>query len=124
MEGKDSGENKGFAFVTFRSAELAPKAIDELNNTEFKAEEFGTQKSVENIETEAYIAVAGEPSKKKSKGNMGKGVFKGSMWTSITTELNRRTGKDFIPNQVQQKHNRLRTKQRKWSQLLRHTGLG
>ncbi|XP_023904953.1 uncharacterized protein LOC112016657 [Quercus suber] len=58
------------------------------------------------------------------KGNMAKGVFKGSMWTSITTELNRRTGKDFILNQVQQKHNRLRTKQRKWSQLLRHTGLG
>ncbi|KAK7853376.1 receptor like protein 24, partial [Quercus suber] len=37
--GKDSGENKGFAFVTFRSAELAPKAIDELNNTEFKIDE-------------------------------------------------------------------------------------
>ena len=33
-----------------------------------KAEEFGKQKSVENIETEAYIAAAGEPSKKKSKG--------------------------------------------------------
>uniref|UniRef100_A0A2N9IS09 RRM domain-containing protein n=1 Tax=Fagus sylvatica TaxID=28930 RepID=A0A2N9IS09_FAGSY len=32
----DSGENKSFAFVTFRSAELASKAIDELNNTEFK----------------------------------------------------------------------------------------
>ena len=36
MKGKDSGENKGFAFVTFRSAELASKAIDELNSTEFK----------------------------------------------------------------------------------------
>lgn len=36
MKGKDSGENKGFAFVTFRTAELASKAIDELNNTEFK----------------------------------------------------------------------------------------
>ena len=33
-----------------------------------KVEEFGKQKSVENIETEAYIAAAGEPSKKKSKG--------------------------------------------------------
>ncbi|KAK7841299.1 heterogeneous nuclear ribonucleoprotein q, partial [Quercus suber] len=30
MKDKDSGENKGFAFVTFRSAELASKAIDEL----------------------------------------------------------------------------------------------
>lgn len=36
MKGKDSSENKGFGFVTFRSVELASKAIDELNNTEFK----------------------------------------------------------------------------------------
>lgn len=36
MKGKDSSENKGFGFVTFRNAELASKAIDELNNTEFK----------------------------------------------------------------------------------------
>lgn len=36
MKGKDAGENKGFAFVTFRSVELASKAIGELNNTELK----------------------------------------------------------------------------------------
>lgn len=36
MKGKDSAENKGFGFVTFRTVELATKAIDELNNTEFK----------------------------------------------------------------------------------------
>ncbi|PPD88904.1 hypothetical protein GOBAR_DD14168 [Gossypium barbadense] len=36
MKGKDTSENKGFAFVTFRSVELASKAIDELNNAEFK----------------------------------------------------------------------------------------
>lgn len=36
MKGKDFAENKGFAFVTFRSVELATKAIEELNNTEFK----------------------------------------------------------------------------------------
>ncbi|XP_039024339.1 heterogeneous nuclear ribonucleoprotein Q-like [Hibiscus syriacus] len=36
MKGKDSSENKGFAFVTFRSVESACKAIDELNNPEFK----------------------------------------------------------------------------------------
>ena len=36
MKGKDSGENRGFAFVAFRSAELASKTFDELNNTEFK----------------------------------------------------------------------------------------
>ncbi|MBA0820733.1 hypothetical protein Gohar_019727, partial [Gossypium harknessii] len=36
MKGKDSTENKGFAFVTFRSVELASRAIDELNNVDFK----------------------------------------------------------------------------------------
>ncbi|KAF7823225.1 heterogeneous nuclear ribonucleoprotein Q-like [Senna tora] len=40
MKGKDSTENKGFAFVTFRSVELASKAIDELNNTEFKGKKI------------------------------------------------------------------------------------
>ena len=58
------------------------------------------------------------------KGNMPNSVFKGSTWASITIELNQKIGKDFITKQVQQKHNRLRLKQRKWSQLLRHTGLG
>lgn len=36
MKGKDSSENKGYAFVTFRTKELAAKAIKDLNNTEFK----------------------------------------------------------------------------------------
>lgn len=36
MKGKDSTENKGYAFVTFRTKELASKAIKELNNKELK----------------------------------------------------------------------------------------
>lgn len=36
MKGKDSTQNKGYAFVTFRNKELASKAIKELNNTELK----------------------------------------------------------------------------------------
>ncbi|KAM1757605.1 hypothetical protein ACFX11_006842 [Malus domestica] len=36
MRAKDSGENKGFAFVTFKNMEMASDAINELNNTEFK----------------------------------------------------------------------------------------
>ncbi|XP_073062787.1 heterogeneous nuclear ribonucleoprotein Q-like [Primulina eburnea] len=36
MKGKDSNENKGYAFVTFRTKELASKAIKELNSTELK----------------------------------------------------------------------------------------
>ncbi|XP_043722256.1 heterogeneous nuclear ribonucleoprotein Q-like [Telopea speciosissima] len=36
MKDKDSGENKGYAFVTFRTKELASNAIEELNNKELK----------------------------------------------------------------------------------------
>ncbi|KAG8376734.1 hypothetical protein BUALT_Bualt09G0094600 [Buddleja alternifolia] len=36
MKGKDSNENKGYAFVTFRTKELASKAIKDLSNTELK----------------------------------------------------------------------------------------
>ncbi|KAJ0051860.1 hypothetical protein Pint_00657 [Pistacia integerrima] len=36
MKDKDSGESKGFAFVAFRSKELAKKAIEELHSKEFK----------------------------------------------------------------------------------------
>lgn len=36
MKGKESGEAKGYAFVTFKTKELASKAIEDLNNTEFK----------------------------------------------------------------------------------------
>lgn len=38
MKGKDSSENKGYAFVTFRTKELAAKAIEDLNNIEFKVD--------------------------------------------------------------------------------------
>lgn len=33
---KDSGESKGFAFVAFRSKEVAKRAIDELCSKDFK----------------------------------------------------------------------------------------
>ncbi|KAD7480095.1 hypothetical protein E3N88_03231 [Mikania micrantha] len=36
MGGKDSGGNKGYAFVTFRTKDLASTAIKELNNRELK----------------------------------------------------------------------------------------
>ena len=36
MKSKDSGDNKGFAFVTFRNVDMASQAIKKLNNTEFK----------------------------------------------------------------------------------------
>ncbi|XP_023905627.1 uncharacterized protein LOC112017408 [Quercus suber] len=58
------------------------------------------------------------------KGNMENGVFKGPMWETMTQELNKRSSKLLTAKQVFQKHNRLRGKQCKWSQLLNHTGLG
>lgn len=36
MKGKDSSENKGYAFVTFRTKDLASTAIKDLNNKELK----------------------------------------------------------------------------------------
>ena len=36
MREKESGDGKGYAFVTFRNKDLASEAIDSLNNTEFK----------------------------------------------------------------------------------------
>lgn len=40
MKDKDSSENKGYSFVTFRTKELAAKAIKDLNNTEFKGKKI------------------------------------------------------------------------------------
>ena len=51
-------------------------------------------------------------------------VFKAKTWLLITKALNEQTGKTFLPKQVKDKYNRLRQKQRKLGQLLRHTGLG
>lgn len=36
MKGKESGEAKGYAFVTFKTKELASEAMEKLNNSEFK----------------------------------------------------------------------------------------
>ena len=60
----------------------------------------------------------------QQKGNMEHGIFKATTWLSITNALNEQMGKSFCLKQVTQKHNRFRQKQRKWSQLLSHTGLG
>jgi len=60
----------------------------------------------------------------QQKENMEYGIFKVTTWLSITNALNEQMGKSFRPKQVTQRHNRLRQKQRKWSQLLSHTRLG
>lgn len=36
MKGKGSNENKGYAFVTYRTKEMAAEAIRSLNNTDLK----------------------------------------------------------------------------------------
>ncbi|KAJ6303812.1 hypothetical protein OIU77_017649 [Salix suchowensis] len=45
MKGKDLSESRGYAFVSFRRKELASKAIEELNNTEFKGKKTAVQKT-------------------------------------------------------------------------------
>ncbi|XP_057960853.1 heterogeneous nuclear ribonucleoprotein Q [Malania oleifera] len=40
MKGKDSSENKGYAFVTFKTKELASKAMEKLNNAELKGKKI------------------------------------------------------------------------------------
>ncbi|KAL5135495.1 Heterogeneous nuclear ribonucleoprotein Q [Glycine soja] len=49
MKGKESGEAKGYAFVTFMTKELASKAIEELNNSEFKVKSVYVKNLPENI---------------------------------------------------------------------------
>lgn len=36
MKGKESGEAKGYAFVTFKTKEMASKAIEKLNKSKFQ----------------------------------------------------------------------------------------
>lgn len=35
MKRKESGEGKGYAFVTFKTKEIASKAIEKLDNSKF-----------------------------------------------------------------------------------------
>lgn len=37
MKDRDSGESKGYAFVAFKTKDVAQKAIEELHSKEFKA---------------------------------------------------------------------------------------
>lgn len=36
MKNRDSGESKGYAFISFKAKEIAQKAIEELHSKEFK----------------------------------------------------------------------------------------
>ncbi|PPE02514.1 hypothetical protein GOBAR_DD00498 [Gossypium barbadense] len=72
MKEKDSGEAKGYAFVTFRSKELASKAIENLNGSEFKVRKNGLQILVGlNIK---YVLNWGEEDVKKVVKDVGPGV--------------------------------------------------
>ncbi|KAK6147211.1 hypothetical protein DH2020_018123 [Rehmannia glutinosa] len=48
-EGKDTNGNKGYAFVMFRSKELASRAIKELNNTEFQVKAVYVKNLPKNV---------------------------------------------------------------------------
>ncbi|XP_024625705.1 heterogeneous nuclear ribonucleoprotein Q isoform X4 [Medicago truncatula] len=76
FKGKDASENRGFAFVTYRSIELASKAIKELNNTEFKAGKIKCSKS--QAKSRLFIGNIprswGEKDLKKVVSDIGPGV--------------------------------------------------
>ncbi|KAK9999559.1 hypothetical protein SO802_019162 [Lithocarpus litseifolius] len=92
MEGKDSVENKGFAFVTFRSAEIASKAIDELNNTEFKVKAVYVKNLQKNVtqdqlkklfEHHGKITKSGSAPRKIWTGEVISGGFQESILANI-----------------------------------------
>ncbi|KAA8549875.1 hypothetical protein F0562_001559 [Nyssa sinensis] len=76
MKGKDSNVNKGFAFVTFRSVELASTAIEELNNTEFKGKRIKC--STSQVKHRLFIGNVprswGDEDLKKAVTEIGPGV--------------------------------------------------
>uniref|UniRef100_A0A6N2LP01 RRM domain-containing protein n=1 Tax=Salix viminalis TaxID=40686 RepID=A0A6N2LP01_SALVM len=76
MKGKDSSESRGYAFVSFRTKELASKAIEELNNTEFKGKKVKCSTSQANHKL--FIGNVprnwGEENMKKAVKKTGPGV--------------------------------------------------
>ncbi|KAJ6750032.1 hypothetical protein OIU85_000641 [Salix viminalis] len=76
MKGKDLNESRGYAFVSFRTKELASKAIEELNNTEFKGKKLKCSTSQANHKL--FIGNVprnwGEENMKKAVKKTGPGV--------------------------------------------------
>ncbi|PIN03866.1 Heterogeneous nuclear ribonucleoprotein R (RRM superfamily) [Handroanthus impetiginosus] len=77
MKGKDSNENKGYAFVTFRTKELASKAIKELNNSELKGKKLkcSTSQAKHKLFIGNIPRSWGEEEMKKVVNKVGPGVI-------------------------------------------------
>ncbi|KAB2607805.1 heterogeneous nuclear ribonucleoprotein R-like [Pyrus ussuriensis x Pyrus communis] len=77
MKGKDSGEAKGYAFVTFRNKELASKAIEELNNSELKGKRIkcSTSQAKHRLFIGNVPRSWGEEDMKKAVTDIGPGVI-------------------------------------------------
>ncbi|KAL5545827.1 hypothetical protein UlMin_005514 [Ulmus minor] len=77
MKGKDTGEAKGYAFITFRTKEFASRAIEELNNSEFKGRKIKC--STSQAKHRLFIGNVprnwGEDDMKKAVTNVGPGVI-------------------------------------------------
>nr|GMD03755.1 heterogeneous nuclear ribonucleoprotein R [Ipomoea batatas] len=78
MKGKEANQNKGYAFVTFRTKELASTAIKELNNTELKGRKVKC--SPAQAKHRLFIGNVprnwGEEEMKKAVNKVGPGVIK------------------------------------------------
>lgn len=77
MKGKDTGGAKGYAFVTFRTKELASRAIEELNNSELKGKKIKC--STSQAKHRLFIGNVprnwGEEDMKKAVTDIGPGVI-------------------------------------------------
>ncbi|POO00740.1 Myb/SANT-like domain containing protein, partial [Trema orientale] len=57
-------------------------------------------------------------------GNMRNGQFSSNTWSKILEKLQSKSQRMFSMKQVKQKYNRLRTKYREFTELLKQTGFG
>ncbi|KAL6145569.1 hypothetical protein ACLB2K_056255 [Fragaria x ananassa] len=77
MKGKDSGEAKGYAFITFKNKELASKAIEELNYSQLKGKKIKC--STSQAKHRLFIGNVprhwGEEDMKKAVTDIGPGVI-------------------------------------------------
>ncbi|KAJ9695088.1 hypothetical protein PVL29_010539 [Vitis rotundifolia] len=82
LKGKDSAETKGYAFVTFRTKELASKAMEELNNAEIKGRKIKC--STSQVKHRLFISNVprnwGEEDMKKVVTEIGPGVNLVELW--------------------------------------------
>ncbi|CAN1772147.1 Heterogeneous nuclear ribonucleoprotein Q [Linum perenne] len=103
MKGKESGEGKGYAFVTFRTKELATRAMKDLNNSDFKGKKVKCSASQANHRL--FIGNVprtwGEEDMKKVARKIGPGVISVDM-LKVKAIYVKNLPKDITQDQLKQ----------------------